>query len=209
MGVSRWWLTALASIGLMCLASSHSYFVLYKPLEWTDEHVVRANSVGEFSFPARETDARHEAEVEVLSLERIDPEEVQGIEIPEGFGLWVTTTRWKAPKDSLLARCRMRVSGADGRDYDLRGQFEDWGAGELSHWPACTPPDQEGPNLVPRDQNDIFGEHVVDPGKDRPEQWVKNTPLILPEDTAPVDLHIGWNEPHFLTLELPSPAEDA
>lgn len=66
--MSRWWLTALAAVGLMCLACSHSYFVVYKPWEWTDEYVVKANSGGEFSFPARDVDARHAAEVEVLSL---------------------------------------------------------------------------------------------------------------------------------------------
>lgn len=184
---------------------------MYKPWEWTDEHVVKANHVGEFSFPASDVDGRHEAEVEVMSLKRIDAEKPQGLEIPEGFVLWMTTTRWKAPKDSLLAGCRVRVSGTDGRDYPLRGQFEDpWaGAKELSQRHACTPPDQEGPKSVPRERYDFFGERVIDPGKDRPEQWVKNTPLILPEDTAPVDLHIGWSYPHFLTLELPTPDVEA
>lgn len=131
----------------------------------------------------------------------------QGLEIPEGFGLWVTTMRWKAPKDSLLAGCRVRVTGTDGRDYELMGQFEDaWdGAGELSHRHACTPSGQEGPKSVPREQYDLFEERVIDPGNDRPEQWVKRIPLILPEGTAPIELHIGWDYPYFLTLELPSP----
>ncbi|MCP1387883.1 hypothetical protein M5J20_06720 [Corynebacterium sp. TA-R-1] len=200
-----WSLTAVLAVGALALASSQPYFTLYRPWAWTSERTLEAGAAGEFSLPMPEAaGAAHAASVEVVGFQMLDDEQEQriGIHAPEGFETWLVMTQWSAPADAVLVRCRMWATGSDGREYHLTdGIFGDAGMiADLSQSSACTPPAEQGPAY------DALESKVM-PGTPRPESWRKITPVAMPAGVQPAELHLGWEEPRYVTLVLPEPAE--
>ncbi|UIZ92444.1 hypothetical protein JZY91_01140 [Corynebacterium sp. CNCTC7651] len=201
-----WWVAAPVAVAAMLAASAQPYFSLYRPWAWTQEHVVRADSAGSFSLPLPDAGegAAHAASVEVVGFQLLDDATEQriGVHAPDGFDAWLVMTQWSAPADAVLVGCRMWATGSDGRTYNLTdGVFADSALVEdLSQASACTPPREGGPRIDPADGS-------VAPGDPRPEKWRKITPVAMPEGIQPTHLRFGWQEPHYVTLVLPAPAD--
>lgn len=197
-----WWATAPVAVVAMLAATAQPYFSLYRPWAWTNERQVGA--AGHFDLPPREAvGATHAAHIEVAGFQLLDDAQEQHLDIhpPEGFGAWLIMTQWDAPAESVLAGCRMWVTGSDGRTYNLTdGVFG--GAAlidDLSQASACVPPREAGPRF------DAVAGSVVE-GDPRPAKWRKITPVAMPDGVQPTRLHIGWEEPRYVTVVLPEPA---
>ena len=199
-----WWLGAPVAAGLMLAASSQPYFSLVRPWTWSQEQVIEAGSPGSFDLPIADFDAaRHHADIEVLGFQSVEDESQIGLHAPEGFTIWAVLTQWDAPEESVLENCHMWVTGSDGKEYLRKDGLFGTPIDDFSAMHACTPPGEAGP-VVRVDEIGSTEMHL-EPGDPRPGQWRKVTPLALPDGVRPEKLHIGWDVPHYATVELPEP----
>lgn len=198
-----WWVAAPVAVALMVGASMQPYFSIVRPWTWSDEELVSAGGEGSFAFPIADVEgAMYQAQVSVLEFQELNPKQQDVLEAhaPEGFSPWLVLTEWSAPQESVLAGCRMWVTASDGREYQLvdRAFVEPVMQQDLSTANGCTLPGQGGPLVGD-------GEIVEGFGDPRPDTWRKLTPIAMPDGVQPLKLHVGWEEPHYVTLVLPEP----
>ncbi|WJY96764.1 hypothetical protein [Corynebacterium fournieri] len=200
-----WWVSAPVAAALMLAASSQPYFSLVRPWSWSQERAFEASAPANFDLPVANFDgARHAADVEVLGFQSVEDGHQIGLHAPDGFTIWAVLTQWGAPAESVLAGCRMWVTGSDGKEYQRTDAVFGSVVDDFSSRYGCTPPGEEGPTVSAPDIG--TDEMQLDAGSPRPEQWRKVTPWALPDGVQPTRLHIGWDFPHYLTIELPAPA---
>jgi len=205
-----WWAAAPVAIGCMLAASSQPYFGIYRPWSWTQEQRIAAGTPGSFDLPIDglvegegSGPPRRTAEVEVIGFQRVEHEEEIGLDAPDGFAIWALLTQWRAPEDSVLSHCRMWATGSDGRDYQRTDQIFGEVVSDMSALHSCTPPGEGGP--ATESVNLRTATVRVVQGDPRPEEWRKLIPIAMPEGVQPEQLHLGWNEPDYVTLDLPEP----
>lgn len=143
----------------------------------------------------------HEADVKILGFQEMVHHEQIGIYPPEGFTNWLILMEWSAPADSLLSRCSIWFTGSDGKEYSrsdaiYSGEMDE----NLKSLFSCTPPWEAGPQL-----DSFTGEVTTE--EPRPEQWKKLVPIAMPDGVKPQQLHIAWQQPHYVTIVLPEPVE--
>lgn len=210
-----WSLAAVPACALMLAASSQPLVDYYLPWEWTKEKVIPASAQegddeASFSFPVSDYEEySHAGTVSVKGFQLIDPADFPELVLPQRFSAWAVLTQWAAPEESILYGCRLWATADDGNKYRMSNSVLSDGMPDPNIDTAygCTPPDASGPKLSWDQENfpDDFTKLALDPGEPRPEEYRKLTVIVVPDGVQPTQLHIGWEQPHMLTVELPEP----
>lgn len=202
-----WWVTAPVAAGLMMAASSQPYFTLVKPLLPVEVQRIEAGTAGDFSLPIDGfEDARREATVEVIGLERLEPGNKLGLSTQDGMDLYVAMTQWIAPPESVLYYCRIKTIGSDGREYPNPTLIVDGITRDLSMNDQCTLDGKEGPKI--RAVEFLSDEMEIEqPAEPRQPRWKKLEPIVVPHGVQPREMQLTWDRHSYITFVLPEPED--
>lgn len=199
---NRLWLALAVPLVVLALAaSSFRLFTLYLPWEWSAPTTPNA-SQGTLTQSYLELDGvqrDREVDVRVVSFEA--HESYDGLIAVAGATLWRVELELTAAPDQFLEYCEIELADAAGNRYDFRSSIipeDEQGFNSPPFILRCVPEDTPGPTLEP------ISDEVVEPAVERPSSWAIDALIAVPDGVTPTSLHIGWQQPQFLVLQLPN-----
>ncbi|MEJ5928140.1 hypothetical protein WG915_05850 [Corynebacterium sp. H128] len=206
---NKWWcLAAIPAAAVLIVASSFRFVHIYQPNHFTDALAVPAGETTSFDreFVTEEYTFRRAASVEAFALQKLAPGQIPDFQPTADVELWAVALKWKAAPETTLSYCRTWLKDTAGVEYGNYSALigdKKFDQNFDSNF-ACVPPKTPGPNAP-----SMFEPNpTVDPAAMRPEEWNKVIVFALPPGVTPDSVHIGWEPPFRIDLELPEPGHD-